>query len=355
MNNLKRLISAPSIGQFREVVANINRAASYVGLDENGKAIYDTSIKKSTISFTGTCKLHGTFAAFLYNEESGYWIQSKENIITPQKDNAGFAWFAESKKDVFIDLIKYLADSHGIDLKSNTIMLGMEWAGKGIQKSVGISEIEKSAFIFSHAKVSPFDQEKPSFWISTNKVDSIDNRIYNIENFKTFSIEVDFNRPELSQNKIIEMTIDVENECPVSKEFGSESTIGEGIVFSHLNEDGTRWIFKSKGELHSAKSKVKTLKPVDDEKINKCMQIAEQVTPSWRLSQMISETFDTINGGVIDRSGLGNYIKAVMNDIIKEELDIIVEAGIEIKDIAKYVSTIAKNYFFEYEKNDLGV
>lgn len=261
MNNSKRLISATSIGQFREVVANVNRTASYVGLDENRKAIYDSSIKKPCIKFVGTCKLHGTFASFLYNEESGHWIQSKENIITPQKDNAGFAWFAESKKEIFIDLIKSLAKIHGIDLKSNTIMLGMEWAGKGIQKSVGISEIEKSAFIFSHAKVSPFEEGKSAYWISTNKFDSIDNRIYNIENFKTFSIEVDFNRPELSQNKIIEMTIDVENECPVSKEFGHHETIGEGIVFSHLNEDGSRLIFKSKGTLHS-KSNTKTLKQI---------------------------------------------------------------------------------------------
>lgn len=352
---MKKLISAASIGQFREVVASVNRTANFVGLDENGKAIYDPSIKKPVIIFTGTCKLHGTFAAFLYNNESGYWIQSKENIITPEKDNAGFAFFAESKKGVFIDLIKSLAKLHGIDLNSNTIMLGMEWAGKGIQKSVGISEIDKSAFIFSHAKVSPFDQEKPSYWISTDKIDSIDDRIYNIENFKTFSIEVDFNKPELSQNKIIELTIEVENECPVSLEFGLESTIGEGIVFSHLNEDGSRLIFKSKGDKHSAKSKVKTLKPVDDEKINKCIQIAEQVTPSWRLSQMITETFDTLNGGVLSRAGLGNYIKAVINDIIKEESDIIVNAGLEIKDIAKYVSTIAKDYFFQIEIEDLGV
>lgn len=352
---MKKLISAASIGQFREVVANVNRTANFVGLDDNGNAIYDPSIKKPVIIFTGTCKLHGTFAAFLYNEESGHWIQSKEKIITPVSDNAGFAFFAESKKEIFIDLIKSLAKIHGIDLKSNTIMLGMEWAGKGIQKSVGISEIDKSAFIFSHAKVSPFEEGKSAYWISTNKIESIDNRIYNIENFKTFSIEVDFNKPELSQNKIIEMTIDVENECPVSKEFGSESTIGEGIVFSYLNEDGSRLIFKSKGEKHSAKSKVKTLKPVDDEKVNKCIEIAEQVTPSWRLSQMIAETFDTINGGVLDRSGLGNYIKAVMNDVIKEESDIIVEAGLEIKDIAKYVSTIAKDYFFQVEREDLGV
>lgn len=400
---MKRFISAASIGQFRETVAQVNRTHNFVGLDENGDAIYDPSLKKPCKKFLGTIKLHGTFSAVCYNEVGGIWAQSKENVITPYKqflyevkfedetkqffyndeiidgknisdfnvgdtinslniikierdessDNCGFAFFVESRKEVYISLIKSLAKSHNIDLKENTIFLGAEWAGQGIQKSVGISEIDKSSFILSHAKVSPFDTKKDSHWISTNNIDSIEDRIYNLDNFKTFSIDIDFNRPDLSQNKMIDMMLEVEAECPVSKEFG-HSGIGEGIVFAHLNEDGSRYIFKVKGDKHS-KSKTKTLKRVDDEKVNKIIEIAEQVTPSWRLSQMIAETFNTLNGGVIDRTKLGDYIRAVMNDIIKEEIDIISDAGLELRDIAKYVSTIARDYFFEYERNDLGV
>lgn len=350
---MKKLVSAASIGQFREVVASVNRRYNFVGLDENGEAIYDPSLKKPCILFVGTCKLHGTFSSFLYNEESGYWMQSKEKIISIEKDNAGFAMFAESKKDVFIDIIKKLANIHNVDLKNNTIMLCMEWAGKGIQKKVSISEIDKSAFIFSHAKVAPFDQEKSSYWIYTHKIDSVENSIYNIENFKTFTIEIDFDRPELSINKITEMTLEVEEECPVAKELGF-SGIGEGIVFSHLKEDGSRLIFKSKGLKH-ANSRVKTLKPVDDEKINKLIQLAEKVCPAWRLEQMINETFDVINGGVIDRKGLGNYLKAVNQDILKEESDVLIEAGVEFKEVVKYISTIARDYFFQVERENLGV
>jgi len=350
---MKRFVSAASIGQFREVVANINRTANFVGLDKNGEAIYDPSLKKPSILFLGTVKTHGTYSSFCYNHISGHWYQSKNNIITPEKDNAGFAWFAETKKEVFIELVKKLAEQNSVDLNHNSISLGAEWAGEGIQKGVGITNLEKSAFIFSHAKVAPFDGEKSSYWIPTNKVDSPENKIYNLENFKTYTIEVDFNNPQLFQNKIIEMTIEVEEECPVAKEFGF-SGIGEGIVFSHLNEDGSRYIFKSKGTLHS-KSKVKTLKLVDDVKINKCIQIAEQVTLSWRLEQMLTETFDLINGGVIDRKRLGDYLRAVINDVIKEESDIISDAGLEIKDVGKYISQIARDYFFQVEKDDFDV
>jgi hypothetical protein len=127
---------------------------------------------------------------------------------------------------------------------------------------------------------------------------------------------------------------------------------GEGIVWESYDEHmKKRYIFKVKGDKHAGKSKTITLKPVDDEKINKCMEIAETVTPSWRLAQMIEQTFKTANGGLLDRKYLGDYIKSVIADVVKEDLDIITEAKLELKDIAKYVSQIAKQYFFDVEKD----
>jgi len=183
---------------------------------------------------------------------------------------------------------------------------------------------------------------------------SPENKIYNIEDFKTYEVEIDFNRPDIVQNDIVNMTLEVENECPVAKEF-EEIGIGEGIVFSCLMEDGSRYIFKSKGDKHAGKSKVKKLKVVDNEKLNKIHEIAEKVTPSWRLEQMLGETFDLINGGIIDRTKLGDYLRAVIRDVMKEDLDIIADAGLEPKDVNKHISQIAREYFFEYERDDLGV
>jgi hypothetical protein len=92
------------------------------------------------------------------------------------------------------------------------------------------------------------------------------------------------------------MTNEVENECPVAKQFGV-SGIGEGIVFSHMTPDGVVYRFKSKGEKHSKGPKIKKLKTVDDEKENKIIDVVNQVTPSWRLEQMMDKTFDLMNGG----------------------------------------------------------
>jgi hypothetical protein len=104
--------------------------------------------------------------------------------------------------------------------------------------------------------------------------------------------------------------------------------------------------FKSKGDAHAGVSKVKAIKRVDDEKINKCIEVAEKVTPNWRLDQMLTETFDLINGGQLDVKKTGEFIKSVVNDIIKEETITISENGLELKDITKYVSQIAKEFFF---------
>lgn len=58
---MKKLIKMPSIERFNNVVNNISRQHNFVGLDENGDAIYDHSKPKPVIKFKGTVKLHGCF------------------------------------------------------------------------------------------------------------------------------------------------------------------------------------------------------------------------------------------------------------------------------------------------------
>jgi len=183
---------------------------------------------------------------------------------------------------------------------------------------------------------------------------SPENRIYNIEDYKIYSIDIDFNNPQLVQNKIIEMTLEVEEECPVGKEFGHIG-IGEGIVFTHLTEDGKRYAFKSKGEKHSKASKVTTLKPVDDVKLNNIINVVNKVCVDWRMEQMLDKTFDLMNGGTIDIKRMGDFIRNVIQDIMKEEMDVIAEAGLEPKDINSKVSEKCRLYFFAKQNEEVGL
>jgi hypothetical protein len=354
---MKKHISYPSIEQFKTIVSNVNRKHNFVGLDENGDAIYDPSKPKPKLVFKGTIKLHGTNFGVSYNETDGMWAQSRENIITPEKDNAGSAFFVEANRQAFIELFAQVMIKNNLDMKENTISIYGEWAGKGIQKSVAISNIDKSMFIFG-VKITPHprseDDKTPAYWVDSSYLRNVEKRIYNIEDYKFYEIEIDFNYPQLVQNKIIEMTIEVEDACPIGKAFGFDG-IGEGIVFSHMTETGEVYRFKSKGEKHSKASKVTTLKPVDDVKVNKIIDTVNKVTPDWRLEQMLDKTFDLLNGGSIDIKKMGDFIRNVLADIVKEELETLNESGLEPKDINSKVAERCKNYFFAKQNEEVGL
>jgi len=214
-----------------------------------------------------------------------------------------------------------------------------------IQKGVAIAQLPKMFIIFA-VRIDGAYQDIENFkHLMIN-----DQQIYNILQFKTYEVEVDFNQPELAQNRIVELTLEVEDECPIGKYFGV-SGVGEGLVFSYYDDSDNRYTFKSKGLKHS-NSKVKVIHEVDTERITALRELADEVTPSWRLSQMLTEACDLLNGGYIDRKKMGDYMKMVITDVVKEDIDIITDAGFELKDVAKYISEIAKQYFFDEEKNE---
>jgi hypothetical protein len=341
------MIKFPSIEQFRTVVSNINRHYNFKGLDENGEAIYDPSMPKPKLTFKGTVKLHGTNAAVSYNTKGDLWYQSRENIITPEKDNAGFAFFAESNRDVFLDLMLEIAENENINRNENTITIYGEWCGGNIQKGVAITNLPKSFFIFG-VKITPHTETEeelkanPAYWVDYSYLESTDNKIYNINNFTTYTIDIDFNMPQLVQNQLSEMTIDVENECPVAKSFGY-SGIGEGIVWS-TEVNGVVHRFKVKGEKHSS-SKVKTLAAVDVEKLESIQKFVDYAVTESRFNQALENVFP--NQEPIDTKKLGEVIRWVVNDVIKEEMDTMVENSIEPKEVNKYISVKTRDMFFK--------
>lgn len=344
---MKKHISFPSIEQFRNVVGTVNRQYNFVGLDENGEAIYDSTLPKPVLTFKGTVKLHGTNAGVCFNEPDGMWYQSRENIITPEKDNAGFAFFADANKEQFASMFAKIAERSNIDTTKNTISIFFEWAGTGIQKNVAISEIKKSAFIIGikvtpHVETEEERKNKPAYWIDSSNISSVENRIYNILDFKTYDIDIDFNMPELVQNKLGELTLAVEEECPVGKAFGF-SGIGEGIVWS-CELKGNIHRFKVKGGKHSS-SKVKKLASVDTEKITSIKEFVDYAVTESRFNQAIEKIFP--NNEPVDVKKLGDVMRWVVNDIIKEETDTLVQNNLEPKDIGKYVSNKVREMFFK--------
>ena len=148
--------------------------------------------------------------------------------------------------------------------------------------------------------------------------------VFNIFDFGTYSMDVDFNDQNKPFPKLIAKTEEVEKECPAGKFFG-KSGIGEGIVWRGFHE-GNYYFFKVKGEKH-ASSKVKTLTAVDIERINSIKEFVDYVLTESRLNQGLE------NIPTLEIEEIGTFIRWVVNDIAKEELDTIQGNGFTQKEI----------------------
>lgn len=313
------MIKFPSIEQFRNVIKEVRLNHDYKGKDENDKPIYLNSSPYPTLTFRGTVKLHGTNSAIVKYKDGRVEFQSRERVLTLQQDNAQFMLNMMNKD------LDFLFD--GIEFEDYIAIYG-EWCGQGIQKGVAISEIEKSFFIFA----TSIDHK----WTNILRTDHTQ-RIYDIKNFQTYSIEIDFNYPKLSQNKLQELTLEVEKECPVGRSFGV-SGIGEGIVWASRDR---KYVFKVKGEKHSV-TKVKTLASVDIEVINSMNSFIEYACTEERLKQGIQYLKE--NNLDLELTSLGAFLKWVVNDIRKEEADTMKKNNLN-KNVYPLISKKARMWF----------
>lgn len=338
-----KCIKFPKIEQFRNVVTNLNRQFGFVGLDENGDAIYDHTRVKPTLKFRGSVKLHGTNAGVSFNDKFGVWTQSRNTAfkLNEHDSHMGFTFFVNTHKGLFESWFKKIADENNIDTSKFCISIFGEWVGKSIQKGVGISNIDKSYFIFGVKVSNPDDENFTSIWLDHGGISSVENRIYNILDFQTFEIDIDFNNPKLVSNILGDITQDVEDECPVAKALG-HSGIGEGVVWS-CDFNGVRHSFKVKGEKHSV-SKVKTLASVDIEKLNSVMEFVDYSVTRPRIEQGLKEVFGSPEE--YDTKKTGDFLRWIINDIMSEEMDVLIGNDLTPKDVNKYISTKARQMFF---------
>lgn len=324
----------PSIEQFRTVIKYVNDR-----VDHHHVA------KKPKLLFSGTVKLHGTNASVVLRDGEVY-AQSRSNVITPENDNAGFAAFVAANKAQFQALGQAYA-------KQDLVLYG-EWCGKGIQKGVAISQVEKRFVLFAICLLKDDEKDtwaKPSQLVSFygRHQELFSEQITCIYQFPIWQVEVDFANPAAIQNTLVELTIAVEQECPVGKKLGVIG-VGEGIVWvcedsKDLPFSTSDLIFKVKGEKHSD-TKTKTLAPVDVEKIAKLTDLANMVCTDHRLEKGFDQLkLDHPGVDVLDMSMIPHFLKWVGQDILKEESDTIAENGFEPREVTKVVNGLARVWF----------
>tara|TARA_R110000824_G_scaffold12226_7_gene53680 strand:- start:75400 stop:76440 length:1041 start_codon:yes stop_codon:yes gene_type:complete len=340
----------PDIAQFRQAIRGVQNKARFAGLDENGDPTYDGLKPLPTIKYRGTVKLHGTNSAICKNLQTGeITLQSRSRVITIEDDNHGFAQFVSG---VDVNSVFDLVDTSGEaretedEGQKDCVVIFGEWCGGNIQKGVALSQLEKMFVIFAI--------KCKGVWLHDDElknVKCVDSKVYNVLDYPHYSMEIDFQNPELFQNKLGDITLEVEKECPVGKGFDVEG-IGEGVVWVPVDPEwnSSKFWFKVKGEKHSV-TKVKKLAAVDIEKVKTVNEFIDKVVTDNRLLQGVEFVKSEKKVSEVSREHIGDFIRWIYNDVIKEETDTIEASGLEAKELGGPIAKRTKEWMFK----ELGV
>ena len=342
----KKHISFGKIPQFRDIIRNVNHQSQFEGFDQDGEPIYNTHARKPIIAFNGTVKLHGSNGAVCMSNEGEIWCQSRNRILSIEADNNGFWQFCHDRETIFTELFHKIADY--ITVPMRVVSIFGEYCGQGINSGCAIHQLSKRFVIFA---VKVLSEEGDSYYFDPSNLRDHVNQIYNIYDFKTFKVSVDFNYPELAQNEFVKLVSEVESECPVGKAF-DVSGVGEGIVWIGMYE-GVRHVFKTKGEKHST-SKVKKVASIDVDKINSIREFVDYAVTNNRMEQAVEELFTSQNIEPAIQQ-MGDFLRWIMKDIAKEEADTLGENNLTLKDVGRHVSNKARVWFQDLLNSNAGL
>lgn len=353
-------VSFPSIEHFRSFLKELRR--EYRNTDE----------KDLPESFTlvGTVKLHGTHADIVYkrrendivykrreNDIYDVWCQSRNRVISVESDNCGFAAFVNNLpedvlKSIFAVVENVFQSSGAIEEITDLIVSG-EFCGGNIQKKVALEKLEK-CFVIYDIKINGERQDFSRY----EHLQFEDYRIYNIYRGGKFTAKMTLADSEAVVPLLQKITDDVEKECPFAKSLGI-SGVGEGVVWkcvlpsakddsSGKFSDNSRFWFKVKGKEHPA-GKVKTLKVSKDaSKIKNTSEFVAKAILTPRLEQGLDYLREM--NLEANMKNLGTYLKWVVQDVFKEEGDVVFDLGLDEKSVKSAITQKAKQYYLKVAK-----
>lgn len=306
------------ISQFRNVVkwANINQ-------------VYK-------VSYRPKVKLHGTNAGVRILGGK-VQAQSRNQDITVENDNVGFAAWVKEREQDFLDT--------GLD---DCIIYG-EWCGPGVQKGTSIQLIKERVFCV----FAVYDIIYPVYVVSPDTIRDIIDDIDGLYVIPWFgeSFSVDFSRPDsrVAFAELVNGQVnDVESCDPFVLDTFGVSGIGEGLVYYPIdtdigseNEAFKELTFKAKGEAHRvAQRKKAAVSTISSVTLN---GFVDMFVTSTRVIHGVNEACQ----GQYDRRLTGDLLKWIGNDIRTEGADELVESGLVWKDVAKLVANRARSIYFK--------
>lgn len=316
------MIKFPSIEHFRKIVKEVVTSSQPNNIP--------------TLSFTGTVKLHGVNVGVLFDVDENQEIihmtaQSRNNELSIEKDHYGFCAFTQ--QSLTLEFLKETANKiiQESSKPVDKIVVFGEFCGKSIQSKVAIQELDRMFVVFDILVVYQDGSQnyQPEFM---SLFENSEIRVFNINMFKTWHLDIDFNNPEEAQTKLIELTEQVEKECPVAKHFGVLG-IGEGVVWRSDKLYNNKVLrFKVKGELHSV-TKADKIANIDIEQLNNVKEFVDYAVTESRLEQGLEYLREQglYDGYHIETKDMPVFLKWLTMDVFKEEKDTIIENNLDEK------------------------
>jgi hypothetical protein len=297
-----RHIAFPKISSFRRA----RKTALRAGIDE-------------PLRYVGTVKLHGTNAGVQHTPTGELVVQSRNRIITPDSDNAGFAAFVAENENWFRR-----------NIPTNHVLYG-EWAGPGICKGTAVQQHAEKFFApFDILKIETGDRAVPQLFEQTERIRSIRSGGF-------MSARVDFVAGDMGAAK--EITERIGERCPFAFIDLEIEGVGEGAVWRPLDAllgNNTGLWFKTKSEAYCEKAGEKTPKPPSPTDVES-IEAARAVCHPRRLEQGIE--YLTEMGYPLDRTSTGTFVKWVAEDAAEED---------ELpREVARQIGKFAAPWFLE--------
>lgn len=322
-----------------------NNSTLYPSIGKLKDFLYEArKLNKPSFELIGTVKLHGTHADMVIDAKDAIGFQSRNQTdLQPEKDNEGFATFANplkqdilALKNAYISRYRALNPSTPLETTYPVVIAG-EFCGGKIQKKVALLQLKKQFVIVS---VNVNDT-----WLPDDEYGDIHDEsigIYNISRAGFFYRTLQLQNPAESEAEINTLVKQVEKECPYARTFGV-SGIWEGIVWkSRGHSSNPDFWFKSKGEMFAVAAKPKLPAAASDSD-GRIKSFAEAIVTENRMEQgwgYLKEMRVTR-----DMKGLGRFLKWVVEDCLREETRDMEEANIQEQNLKPAIVDIARLWY----------
>jgi hypothetical protein len=302
------------------------------------------------VTFRGTIKLHGANAAAAVTADR-IIPQSRSRELALGDDNHGFALFLSgaAQTAAIREIESRIRAATGIPDEKLTLF--GEWCGPGIQRGCGIHQVPDKQFVLFAVVRGEGDEAQYLDAVPLLGAEFADARIFSILDGPTFEVEINLSDPDQLQaaaDKLDELTRQVEELCPWAAKFGAVG-IGEGIVWTPT---GAHWgktflYFKTKGAKHKVTARRERV-ALSPETLAGVEQFVEFMVTENRLNQGLDHLHE--QGLEVGMRSMGAFLKWFSGDVSREGAAELEANGLTWKEVAKAVTTKARNWFIPKAK-----